>query len=1248
MKTSIRLLFLLCLLNLATSLQIFPNTAEENLEKGGSLTLICSHDAPIQWSYPSGDSNKTVAEGKNENGTYFSNLTISDAHFFDTGYFNCQSKNNASQTAKIYIYIFDEENLIALNDSLIIVHAKVHQSVVIPCKPTSPSVNVTLNTVDEEVTGLEYNPKVGYIMPNVKVTDSSFLNCAATYGDTESPPYMIQIIVNPADSEISNPFIDVSNAFNLAEGDSATLNCSITISTGDNIGLEWKYPTEEVQKKVILEDNSVHPDKNHHIVYRALTIPNLTKSDQGPYTCEVQGYPSKNETHLLHIHDKNESFLNIATHGESRELIRKAGEAQIKWVVNVTAYPKAAITWFDPDGKEIKTDPNGKYVITNKDPLTTLEMKNINIGDFGVYQLRAFNFHRTDYANFSLTVEDKPSLELRNNVEFYSLGKTYQIECGLTGYPLPRVTWSAKDCNNFPTCEGSAFRNISISQFEETNLSSKPYQMKSILNFYADRSKVLRCEASNSEGSANASSLYLVSDFENGFAIKTEEKEIVVGDDVEISCGASKYTYHSNVTWYKNGVDLAAKHLPGIRAINFTTEFSHGSTLFIPNVQKNHGGQYICRATLLNNTATTRDVEKFIPVEVKSVSIPNITATNFNKSDLWVHTNDRMEMKIQVNGTPAPTVLWYKDKKLIQVNKNESSRIVLKDRNQTLVIKYAALTDEGEYLCVASNKGGNASAKVMLWLADKPAEHEHTIFLASFCIVIVFFLMCIVWSMIRVRKEKSLRKELKETGLLNFEEGAVHSLNPELGVEDQADLLPYDKKWEFPREKLKFGKLLGCGAFGEVRKAEADGIIDENTVTTVAVKTVKRNADSLYIRALASELKIMIHLGRHLNVVNLLGACTKDLNKRELCVIVEYCKFGNLHDFLMKQRNNFINQINENGEIDFSITNNNRNYTVMNGRLNSTRSDSSVEETPIGSDGYLISKDNEPDWRSNYRGDYHNTTVKPIKTADLICWSFQIARGMDYLASRKVLHGDLAARNVLLADDNIVKICDFGLAKSMYQSENYQRQKTALLPVKWMAVESIRDRVFSTQSDVWSFGITMWELFSLSITPYPGIEQLDNLYNKLESGYRLEKPTFASKEIYGVMKDCWHSRPTLRPTFTELSERLGIMLEDGVRSHYTNLNEVYIKMNSDLSGDVDYLAMLNAPLYHSGYEEPRYVNVPLREVSDPEDDVEMKPMLKKPDEKIENTTKPVCFFNQSYIEVTNARRPTYVNTPAIS
>jgi FMS-like tyrosine kinase 1 len=140
-------------------------------------------------------------------------------------------------------------------------------------------------------------------------------------------------------------------------------------------------------------------------------------------------------------------------------------------------------------------------------------------------------------------------------------------------------------------------------------------------------------------------------------------------------------------------------------------------------------------------------------------------------------------------------------------------------------------------------------------------------------------------------------------------------------LDEQADLLPYDKKFEFPREKLKLGKQLGAGAFGVVIKAVAQNILHYEEETVVAVKMVKKQTDNEVMKALVSELKILIHLGQHLNVVNLLGAVTKNITKRELMVIVEYCRFGNIQSFLQSHRPYFIDQI-RNDKIDPMIMKN--------------------------------------------------------------------------------------------------------------------------------------------------------------------------------------------------------------------------------------------------------------------------------------------------------------------------------------
>jgi len=187
--------------------------------------------------------------------------------------------------------------------------------------------------------------------------------------------------------------------------------------------------------------------------------------------------------------------------------------------------------------------------------------------------------------------------------------------------------------------------------------------------------------------------------------------------------------------------------------------------------------------------------------------------------------------------------------------------------------------------------------------------------------IILLLVLLSIYLCARVRREKRLIKELKAAGLANFEEGNLESINPEINIDEQADLLPYNKDYEFPRDKLKLGKQLGAGAFGVVVKAIAQGIVPYEEESTVAVKMVKKQTDNEVMKALVSELKIMIHLGQHLNVVNLLGAVTKNIAKRELMVIVEYCRFGNLQSFLVKHRPYFVDQIIEDA-IDPSIMKN--------------------------------------------------------------------------------------------------------------------------------------------------------------------------------------------------------------------------------------------------------------------------------------------------------------------------------------
>ncbi|XP_065679849.1 fibroblast growth factor receptor 2-like [Hydra vulgaris] len=244
-------------------------------------------------------------------------------------------------------------------------------------------------------------------------------------------------------------------------------------------------------------------------------------------------------------------------------------------------------------------------------------------------------------------------------------------------------------------------------------------------------------------------------------------------------------------------------------------------------------------------------------------------------------------------------------------------------------------------------------------------------------------------------------------------------------------------------------------------------------------------ANQLEFNDFTEEINLMKGIGYHKNIVNMIGCSTLE---KPLCLVVELMENGDLLQFLKNRRTKKINSSSEKVSVD----------------------------------------DNEK-----------------VTPNDLISFAWQVASGMEYISSIKLVHRDLAARNILVGADKIVKISDFGLTRKVNADLNYMGSNNRRLPIKWMSIEAIFDRTFTTYSDVWAYGIVLFEIVTLGGTPYPTISNRE-LLPLLKTGYRMERPDNCSQPMFDCMLHCWNKDPLQRPTFTKLRELFEeIMSESG-------------------------------------------------------------------------------------------------------
>ncbi|XP_058042751.1 fibroblast growth factor receptor 3 isoform X4 [Ahaetulla prasina] len=613
---------------------------------------------------------------------------------------------------------------------------------------------------------------------------------------------------------------------------------------------------------------------------------------------------------------------------------------------------------------------------------------------------------------------------------------------------------------------------------------------------------------------------------ETGFL---EELVVGSGDAVELQCNTQDSPV--SLLWYKDGVGISPTNRTHIGQ----------KLLRIINVSYNDSGLYSCKkrhsVEMLRNF-TVRVTESPSSGDDEDEDDDEDDDSEDRVAPYWTH-RDRMEKKLlavpaantvrfrcPAAGKPLPSIYWLKNGKEFR-GEHRIGGIKLRHQQWSLVMESVVPSDRGNYTCVVQNKYGVIWHTYQLDVLERSPHRpilqaglpaNQTVVVGSnvefHCKVYSDAQPHIQWlkhvevngskygpdgtPYVSVLKQVSLESNssmnsntpLVRITRLSSSEGAMLANVSELE-------LPADPKWELARSRLTLGKPLGEGCFGQVVMAEAMGIDKEkpSKPVTVAVKMLKDDATDKDLSDLVSEMEMMKMIGKHKNIINLLGACTQD---GPLYVLVEYASKGNLREYLRARR--------------------------------------------------LPGMD--------YSFDTCKLPEEQLTFKDLVSCAYQVARGMEYLASQKCIHRDLAARNVLVTEDNVMKIADFGLARDVHNIDYYKKTTNGRLPVKWMAPEALFDRVYTHQSDVWSFGVLLWEIFTLGGSPYPGIP-VEELFKLLKEGHRMDKPANCTPDLYMIMRECWHAVPSQRPTFKQLVEDLDRVLTVTSTDEYIDLSVAF-------------------------------------------------------------------------------------------
>ncbi|XP_036711792.1 muscle, skeletal receptor tyrosine-protein kinase isoform X4 [Balaenoptera musculus] len=727
--------------------------------------------------------------------------------------------------------------------------------------------------------------------------------------------------------------------------------------------------------------------------------------------------------------------------------------------------------------------------------------------------------------------------------------------CAVESYPQPEISWT---------------RNKILIKLFDTRYSIRENgQLLTILSVEDSDDGIYCCIANNGVGGAAESCGALQVKMKPKITRPPINVKIIEGLKAVLPC-TTMGNPKPSVSWIKG--DSALRE-------NSRTAVLESGSLRIHNVQKEDAGNYRCVAKNSLGTAYS----KLAKLEVEEESEPEQDTKVFARilrppESHNVTFGSFVTLRCIATGIPVPTITWIENGNAVSSGSIQES---VKDRVIDSRLQLF-ITKPGLYTCIATNKHGEkfstakAAATISIaewreyclavkelfcaqeWLAveeetprglhrsgihllsmpdcsklpsmhwdpmactrlpylafppmtsSKPSvdipnvpssssssfsvspTYSMTVIISIMSSFAIFVLLTIT-TLYCCRRRKQWKNKKRESAAVTLttlpSELLLDRLHPNPMYQRMPLLLnPKLLSLEYPRNNIEYVRDIGEGAFGRVFQARAPGLLPYEPFTMVAVKMLKEEASADMQADFQREAALMAEFDNP-NIVKLLGVCAVG---KPLCLLFEYMAYGDLNEFL-------------------------RSMSPHPGR--------SLSPSDL-TRGAQASSPGPP----------------PLSCAEQLCIARQVAAGMAYLSERKFVHRDLATRNCLVGENMVVKIADFGLSRNIYSADYYKANENDAIPIRWMPPESIFYNRYTTESDVWAYGVVLWEIFSYGLQPYYGMAHEEVIYY-VRDGNVLSCPENCPLELYNLMRLCWSELPADRPSFTSIHRILERMCE---------------------------------------------------------------------------------------------------------